>query len=220
MLARAGTRADEIRHLTGGESDSLKHTTIERHMTFAREEELAAKVRIVLALSIEAGVILEGARKDICAVSDTGPLFEGTGRHRQRDAIAAPDRSSAVVSRACVDATAAWTVLEQLVDFLGGHANMSEGAAINLAVVFTREAKGRYIIGIIDAAVGIAGGRSDGERCRKDERMREFHCWCRRWDELNVMCCGGLTKGECLFCTIVTMCTKSSGCEQWHLTSK
>ena len=85
-------------------------------MAFARKEELTAKVCIVLALSIEAGIILEGARKHICAISDIGPLFEGTGGHRQRDAIAAPDRSSAIVSRASVDVAAAWAVLEQLVD--------------------------------------------------------------------------------------------------------
>ena len=155
-------------------------------MAFARKEELTAKVWIVLALSIKAGIVLEGARKHICAISDIGPLFERTGRHRQRDAIAAPDRSSALVTRASVDATAAWTVLEQLVDFLGGHANMSEGMTVDLAVVFTREAKGRYIIWIIDTAIGSVGSRSDGESCRKDERMREFHCWCRCRDELDV----------------------------------
>lgn len=180
LFARAGTRADEVRNLSGGESNSREYSTIERYMAFAREEELAAKRRIVLALSIEAGIILEGARKDICDISDVGPLFEGMGRHRQRNAFATTDRSSALVSGASVDAAAAWAVLEQLLDFLGGHTNMSEGVAVDLVVMFAGEAKGRYIIGIIDAAVGIAGGRSDGESCRKDEWMRELHCW---------MCC-------------------------------
>lgn len=40
---------------------------------------------------------------------------------------------------------------------------MSEGVAVDLAVVFTREAKGRYIIRIIDTAIGSVGSRSDGE---------------------------------------------------------
>lgn len=142
LFARAGTRADEVRNLSGGESNSREYSTIERYMAFAREEELAAKRRIVLALSIEAGIIFEGARKNICDISDVGPLFEGMGRHRQRNAFATTDRSSALVSGASVDAAAAWAVLEQLLDFLGGHTNMSEGVAVDLAVMFTGEAKG------------------------------------------------------------------------------
>ena len=144
-------------------------------MAFTREKELAAEIGIVLALSVEAGITLERTRKHICAIGSICPLFEGTGRHWQWDDFATSNRSRGLGIRATVDTATAWAVLEQLVDFLGGHTNVSKGVAIDLTVMFTRETEGRCIIGIIDAVFGFASGRSDGEGGRQAEETSKLH---------------------------------------------
>lgn len=133
-------------------------------MTFTRKEEFATKKRVVLALSAEAGVAFEGTRNHIGAISSDICLsvelvLEGTRRHRQcvLGATSNTKRSNAFVAGAPIDAAAVGATLEKLVNFLERHADMSEGVAINLDVVLTREAEGRYVVGIISADYGLAG---------------------------------------------------------------